>query len=143
MNGPPIEILTHAWRFASDSLLNVTPPEALCQHFVSIGFGLVSLFTDVWNFRDYLLPKVSLWWYLYPIAGKNEKVHLFHKSISLKIKIIAWLEFELVYSDVIDQHISHDAVRNPLCPRGNIYYLTRKLLTGNIQCLIFLFYLTC
>ena len=39
---------------------------------------------------------------MYPIAGRisGGGVHTFLKGISLKVNIIAWLEFELAYFEV-------------------------------------------
>ena len=35
-----------------------------------------------------------------PITRRDKGIHIFPKSISPKVNIIAWLEFELAYYDV-------------------------------------------
>ena len=39
----------------------------------------------------------------------DKKIHTFLKGISPKVKVTVWLEFELTYSKVAVQHLSHDA----------------------------------
>ena len=47
-------------------------------------------------------------------SGRDMGVHTFPKSISSRVKEIPWLEFELVYYDIIVQHISHYVTKAPL-----------------------------
>ena len=56
--------------------------------------------TGVWN---HLLRCCSL-------TQRDKGVHAFPKGISLKVNVIAWLEFELTYYDVTVQHVSHIAM---------------------------------
>ena len=39
----------------------------------------------------------------------DKGVHTFPEGISLKVNVIPWLEFELIYYNVIVRHISHNA----------------------------------
>ena len=41
---------------------------------------------------------------LFNLPGKISGVHAFPKSMSLKVNVIVWLEFELVYYDVAVRH---------------------------------------
>ena len=56
----------------------------------------------------YLMPNPFLWknsrGTIQPKAGGDKSVHAFQKGISLKVNIIAWLEFELTYHDIAVQH---------------------------------------
>ena len=60
---------------------------------------------------DYLMPKPSFQknssCTIQPLAKGDKDVHAFLKSISLKVNVIVWLEFELVYYNVAVQHVSH------------------------------------
>ena len=49
-----------------------------------------------------------------PYLEGDKEVHIFPKGISPKGNIIAWLEFELAFYDVEDQHVSHFTVESPL-----------------------------
>ena len=64
-------------------------------------FGLVSLFNSISTFMGYLIPKLSLQknssGTIWPMTWEENKgVHAFPKSISLKVSVIAWLEFEII-----------------------------------------------
>ena len=41
----------------------------------------------------------------------RDRVHAFSKSISLKVNVIALLDFELTYYDVIVQYVSQNATK--------------------------------
>ena len=41
------------------------------------------------------------------ISEKDKGFHAFTKSISLKVNVIAWLEFELTYYDIAVKHVNH------------------------------------
>ena len=45
---------------------------------------------------------------LFKYKWGNKEVHAFLKTANLEVKIIAWLEFGLVYYNVAVQYISHD-----------------------------------
>ena len=42
-----------------------------------------------------------------PLLGADKEVDTFHKGISLKVKIIVQLEFELAYFEITLWHLSH------------------------------------
>ena len=42
-----------------------------------------------------------------PVAGGGEDFHSFPKCISLRVNVIAQLEFELTYFDVVVQYVNH------------------------------------
>ena len=46
-------------------------------------------------------------WYYLTHSWKDKRVHAFLRGINPKVKVIAWLEFELVYYDVAVLHFSH------------------------------------
>ena len=50
--------------------------------------------------------------YLTHKAGEGKRVHIFTKGISTKRNVIAWLEFELAYSDVSVMNISHNTTED-------------------------------
>ena len=56
-------------------------------------------------------------------TGVSKGVHTFPKGISLKVTIIAWMEFELTFYNVTVQHVSHDTTGTP--PPG-IYVAYQK-----------------
>ena len=43
----------------------------------------------------------------------DKVIHMFLKGISPKENMIVWLEFELTYLDVIDQHVDHYTMATP------------------------------
>ena len=45
------------------------------------------------------------------LTGEIKRVHAFPKVINPKVNLIAWLEFELVYSEAAVQHFSHHAMK--------------------------------
>ena len=63
----------------------------------------------------YLTPKLSLWKVSCSTitAGEDKRVHFFPKGISLKVNVIAWLEFELTHYNIL-VHVSHYTMRTPL-----------------------------
>ena len=66
---------------------------------------LVSLFNGISTFVGYLMPKGHSWYYL-THSWEHKRVHTFPKSISLKVGIIVWLEFELAHYDITAQQVS-------------------------------------
>ena len=50
------------------------------------------------------------------------EVHIFPKSISPNMNLIAWLDFQLVYYDVTGQHFNHYATK---IPHTRIYLIDR------------------
>ena len=66
-----------------------------------VWFGLISLFNGISTFVGYLMPVTFLIeeesWYSVTHSWVNKSVNIFPKSISLKVSIIARLEFELVF----------------------------------------------
>ena len=60
---------------------------------------------------DHLMPKASFQKNSSEaIKTRNWRVkgiHTFPKGISPKVNVIAWVEFELVYFKVADQHVIH------------------------------------
>ena len=46
-------------------------------------------------------------WHYLTHNWKDKGVHIFPKSIRLKAYVIARLEIELVYKDVVDQQVNH------------------------------------
>ena len=76
----------------------------------------VSLLNGISTFVGYLMPKSSsqLWYYLtYSWRNKGGFIS-FPRSMSLKLSVIMWLEFELTYYDVAVQHFSHYAMGTTL-----------------------------
>ena len=55
-------------------------------------FGLDSLFDGISTFMGYLMPKQ---FYYTTHSCRDNKVLTFPKAISLKVNVIAWLQFEL------------------------------------------------
>ena len=43
----------------------------------------------------------------------DKRIHDFLKDIYPKVAVIAWLDFELAYYDVVARHASHYAKGNP------------------------------
>ena len=75
-------------------------------------YGMVSVFSVISTFESYLIPKP----FLLKNNGDNirhipgngyKRVRTFPKCISLKVKLIARLEFEHTFFVVAVQHISH------------------------------------
>ena len=80
-----------------------------------VSFRLGFCFNDISATMGYLKPKVILvegqyWYCLTNSCGEDKRVHAFPKSISLKLNVIAWLKFEVIYYDVAVQHVSHYAM---------------------------------
>ncbi len=46
-------------------------------------------------------------WHYLTHNWKDKGVHIFPKSIRLKVYVIARLGIELVYKDVVDQQVNH------------------------------------
>ena len=53
-----------------------------------------------------ILVEEQLWYYL-THSLKDKKAHTFYKSISLKVNIIARLEFEFLFYGIAIQHVRH------------------------------------
>ena len=47
------------------------------------------------------------YWYYLAYRRKDKRVPTVHKDICLKVNVIAWLEFELMYYDSTVQHFNH------------------------------------
>ena len=62
-----------------------------------------------WCMKAFILEEQQ-WYYLTNIWG-NKGVHAFPKGITLKVNIIALLEFELTHGDVTVKHISNYAIK--------------------------------
>ena len=50
---------------------------------------------------------------IYPIAGRIRGVHTFTKGLCPKVKVIARLEYELVYCDTAVHRFNHYTTRTP------------------------------
>ena len=48
-----------------------------------------------------------------PLAGGNKGVYNFPRGISPKENVIARLEFELAYNDIVVQHVNHYTSETP------------------------------
>ena len=57
------------------------------------------------------LVKEQPWDYFTQSGWEDKRIHTFLKGISLKMNVIAWLEFELVYFEATVQHFSHYAMK--------------------------------
>ena len=62
----------------------------------------------------YLVPKPSLWKNSSGTGEGEIRFLTFSKGISLKVIVIAWLEFELTFYNVTIQHINHYTTGTPL-----------------------------
>ena len=78
--------------------------KALCQ--------LTNNFRGLFNVKVILIEKQE--WYYLTHTCRNKGVHAFLKCFSLKMNVIAQLEFQYVYHDVTVQHVSHCATTTPL-----------------------------
>ena len=71
---------------------------------------------------------------------KGKKVHAFPKSTSLKVNVIAQLEFELTYYIVTVQYASHNATRTTPYPKsvaGSTQAFTTVNYVGSLMVHIF------
>ena len=81
----------------------------------------VFLSNGISTFVDYSLPKAILIegqkWY----SSSHRWGDIFPHGISLKVNVIAQMEFRLNYVDVAAQHVSHYATDTPLSERWEIF----------------------
>ena len=71
---------------------------------------LVSSFNDISNFLGYLMFIEELQWYYLTHCCGNMEIYAFSKTICTKVKVRAWLEFELTDIDYEVQHLSYEAM---------------------------------
>ena len=61
-------------------------------------------------------------WYYLTHSRKDKKVYAFPESISLKVNLIARLEFELAYYDVVVQHVNHNTTETLPLGMGLVWF---------------------
>ena len=59
------------------------------------------------------MPKKNSTGAIWPIAAGNVGIHTFPKGICPKVNVIAQLEFELNYKEVVVQHVIHCTKTTP------------------------------
>ena len=80
-----------------------------------------------------ILVKEQQWYYLTPSWGIR-KLNIFSKGISLKVNVVAWIEFELTHFKVAIQHFSHYAKGTPKLEVGSYKtFLSYKKTRNNWQ----------
>ena len=86
--------------------------------FLSLGlvcflcFMIYQLLGVTW-FQSHLCSRTVMVLF-YPELGEGKGVHTFPKSISLKVNVIAWLEFKLTHHNVTGKRINHYTIDTSL-----------------------------
>ena len=75
--------------------------------------SLVKWHINLCGLHKTILVEEQQWYYL-THGLENKGVHAFSLDISLKMNMIAWLEFELTSFNTTDQYFSHYAMGTPL-----------------------------